>query len=165
MRFISSIVYFLKNKWMDRQSLLRLVLLRHQHQRQRRSLWVRPVLLRREQCGEFHTLVHGAGSSDTTTQQGTDEISAWASRSLSRCCWRLDPSSRSSKHISETRPPQLSDWLQPSGEALFHPWLKYFNRDFLLYYWIIPPINNQGETTWNIETSRMKCKRSSIYNQ
>ena len=42
---------------MDRQSLLTVLLLRRQRERQRRSLWVRPVLLRREQCGEFHTLV------------------------------------------------------------------------------------------------------------
>ena len=34
-----------------------MLLLRRLRERQRRRLWVRPVLLRREQCGEFHTLV------------------------------------------------------------------------------------------------------------
>ena len=33
------------------------MLLRRRRARQRQGLWVRPVLLRREQCGEFHTLV------------------------------------------------------------------------------------------------------------
>ena len=42
---------------MDRQTLLKVLSLRRERERQRRSLWVRPVLLRRNQCGELHTLV------------------------------------------------------------------------------------------------------------
>ena len=42
---------------MDRQTLLSVLLLRRSRERQSRRIWVRPVLLRREQCGEFYTLV------------------------------------------------------------------------------------------------------------
>ncbi|KAF0305069.1 hypothetical protein FJT64_000266 [Amphibalanus amphitrite] len=49
---------------MDRQTLLRVLFLRRERERQRRSLWVRPVLLRREECGEFHTLVQELRQND-----------------------------------------------------------------------------------------------------
>ncbi|XP_043212254.1 putative nuclease HARBI1 [Amphibalanus amphitrite] len=42
---------------MNNESLRRVLLIRRLRERQQRRQWVRPVLLRREQCGEFHTLV------------------------------------------------------------------------------------------------------------
>ena len=60
---------------LERQRLVRLLLLwrLRQQERQRlrrsRSCWVRPILLRRDQCGEYHTLVQEMRASDPEAHQ------------------------------------------------------------------------------------------------
>ena len=50
----------------DRSRLLRLLLIRRirQRRKQKRDCWVRPILLRRDQAGEYHTLVQEMRAND-----------------------------------------------------------------------------------------------------
>ena len=54
---------------MDRQNLMRVLLPHRQRRRRGRSVWVRPMLQRREDCGEFHTLVQELRNNDRAAHQ------------------------------------------------------------------------------------------------
>lgn len=71
-----------------------------QRQQNRRSCWVRPILLRREQCGEFHTLVQEMRESDPNAHQRYfrmsvaefDEILDKVAPGIAKACTQLrDP--------------------------------------------------------------------------
>ena len=57
--------------------ILHLILLRRLQRRQRqRSSWFRPILLRREQSGEYHTLVREMRASDAAADHRYLQMSA-----------------------------------------------------------------------------------------
>lgn len=73
---------------------------RRRRQQSRRSCWVRPILLRREQCGEFHTLVQEMRESDPQAHQRYfrmsveefDEILGKVAPQIAKACTHLrDP--------------------------------------------------------------------------
>ena len=91
---------------------MRVLLLHRQRRRRGRSVWVRPILQRREDCGEFHTLMQELRNNDPAAHQRYFRMSVEESMKF---CKRWSQESLSRGRILEIPSLPLSTWQSRCG--------------------------------------------------